>query len=54
VRVVYIKNRTFTLSGLDAVRVESLDAVLESKGSSKVLRIDRSSPEHFVAPVLSA
>jgi acyl-CoA synthetase (AMP-forming)/AMP-acid ligase II len=46
VRVVYIKNRTFTLSGLDAV--------LESKGSSKVLRIDRSSPEHFVAPVLSA
>jgi excisionase family DNA binding protein len=54
VRVVYIKNRTFTLSGLDAMRVESLDAVLECKGGSKVLRLDRSSHEHFAAPVLSA
>jgi acyl-CoA synthetase (AMP-forming)/AMP-acid ligase II len=54
VRVVYIKNRTFTLSGLEAVRVESLDAVLENKEGSKVLRIDRSSPQHFAAPVPAA
>jgi|GEM_PF-1852855 excisionase family DNA binding protein len=50
-RVVYIKERTFSFSGLGAGRVESLDAVLESKSGHKLLRIYSASPDPFAAPL---
>jgi len=44
VRVVYVKERNFTLPGLHGVRVESLDAVLEGKSSANVIHLDGTNP----------
>lgn len=44
-RVVYVKGQTFGLSGLDGVRVESLDTALENKTSPTLLRFNSLSPD---------
>jgi excisionase family DNA binding protein len=44
-RVIYVKGRTFGLSGLEGVRVESLDTALENKTSPTLLRFNSSSPD---------
>ena len=44
-RVIYVKGRTFGLSGLEGVRVGSLDAALENKTSPTLLRFNSSSPD---------
>jgi len=44
-RVVYVKDQTFQLAGLDGVRVESLDSALETKTSPAVLRFNSASPD---------
>jgi long-chain acyl-CoA synthetase len=44
-RVVYVKDQTFTLSALEGVRVESLDAALENKSSPTLLRFNSASPD---------
>ena len=49
VRVVYIKNRTCSMSCLDKARVESLDAVLEGRAAPKVLRFNSPIPAKLAA-----
>jgi excisionase family DNA binding protein len=44
-RVVYVKDQTFGLSGLDGLRVESLNSALENKTSPALLRLNNSSPD---------
>jgi excisionase family DNA binding protein len=44
-RVIYVKGQTFRLSGLDGVRVESLDTALENENSPALLRFNSSSPD---------
>ncbi len=39
VRVVFVKDRTFALSGLNHIAVESLDAILESESAVDVTRV---------------
>jgi 2,3-dihydroxybenzoate-AMP ligase len=45
VRVVYVKDQTFRLSGLEGLRVESLDSALENTASPALLRLNSSSPD---------
>jgi excisionase family DNA binding protein len=54
VRVVYVKNRASSLSGLAPLQVESLDAVLENKTSSKVLRFTPPAPEKIASLTYAA
>ena len=49
VKVVYVKDRTFALSGLDHLQVQSLDAVLESTVEAKVARIPHGSPDNIAS-----
>ncbi|MGD0412523.1 MAG: AMP-binding protein [Verrucomicrobiota bacterium] len=44
-RVVYVKDRAIRLPGLDGLRVESLDSVLENKTNPALLRLNNSSPD---------
>jgi long-chain acyl-CoA synthetase len=44
-RAVYVGGQTFTLPGLDGVRVESLDTALENRTSPVLLRFNSSSPD---------
>ncbi|HXR07942.1 MAG TPA: AMP-binding protein, partial [Candidatus Acidoferrum sp.] len=44
-RAVYVKDQTFGLSGLEGVRVESLDTALENDTSPALLRFNSASPE---------
>jgi excisionase family DNA binding protein len=45
VLVVYVKGRTFRLSGLEGVRVDSLDTALENNTSPVLLRFNSASPD---------
>ncbi len=44
-RVIYVKDQSFRLSVLHGVRVESLNAALQNKGSPTLLRFNSSSPD---------
>ena len=45
VRIVYVKDQTFRLSGLEGLSVESLDSALEATTSPALLRLNSSSPD---------
>jgi excisionase family DNA binding protein len=49
IRVVYVKDRPFSLSNHGSTHVESLDAVLDRKHSPKVLRLHISQSDHMAS-----
>jgi hypothetical protein len=54
VRVVYVKHRTGSCAGLAPLHVESLEAVVEHKTCSKVLRFNAPTPENVAALTFAA